>query len=75
MKACEYLHRASGMHREESLLSGKCMDDGMYRTKSEISRRSEADSRYEQIRKVGKFLVAMRLGETPVLISNTMVKT
>ena len=54
MKACEYLHRASGMHREESLLSGKCMDDGMYRTKSEISRRSEADSRYEQIRKVRK---------------------
>ena len=42
----------------------------------ELSRRDSESGREEQDDKAkGRYLVAMRLGETPVLIPNTMVKT
>ena len=42
----------------------------------ELSRRDSESGREEQDDKAKeRYLVAMRLGETPVLIPNTMVKT
>ena len=55
------------------------LESRLYLNNRRLAERSEGKARLFLIQSAKhstrKFLVAMRLGETPVLISNTMVKT